>query len=220
MATSREIVRGMEGHFKTGDELDVQKTIEDWGSIQEGKFEQAKIFRKIEDKEVVTQKPELIRVRVAGDMSGSMNAEKLRILQQAMTADLCSLDEFQTYLNSTRADTKSKLEVETEGWVFNNSAEKIKSFDDKENLKWCLSLIIFESHKEAPRMTIPFFPISSDSLSQEDEEKIKSGKIMDIVFEITDGGSSDPTILQKKRWTSWLEKSYYQSISNWPSKHR
>ena len=28
--------------------------------------------------------------------------------------------------------------------------------------------------------------------SPDDEERIRSGKIMDIVFEITDGGSSDP----------------------------
>ena len=189
--TSREIVRGMEGHFKTGDELDVQKTIEDWGSLQEGKFEQAKIFRKIEDREVVTQKPELIRVRVAGDMSGSMNSEKLEILQQAMVLIFSSLDEFQTYLNATRADTKSKLEVETEGWVFNNSAEKIKSFDDKENLEM---VSVFDHFRVTRGSTYDNVVLSDilDSLSPEDEERIKSGKIMDIVFEITDGGSSDP----------------------------
>jgi hypothetical protein len=188
--TSREVVRGMEGHFKTGDELDVQKTIEDWGSIQEGKFEQTKIFRKIEDREVVTQKPELIRVRIAGDMSGSMNSEKLEILQQAMVLIFSSLDEFQTHLNATRADTKSKLEVKTEGWVFNNSAEKIKSFDDKENLEM---VSVFDHFQVTRGSTYDNVVLSDilDSLSTDDEEKIKSGKIMDIVFEITDGGSSD-----------------------------
>jgi uncharacterized protein YegL len=188
--TSREIVRGMEGHFKTGDELDVQKTIEDWGSIQEGKFEQAKIFRKIEDKEVVTQKPELIRVRVVGDMSGSMDEDKLRVLQQAMTLIFSSLDEFQTYLNATRAETKSKLEVETEGWVFSNSAEKIKSLDDKENIEM---VSIFNHLQNSTGGTYDNRALSSilNSLTPDDEEKIKSGKIMDIVFEITDGGSSD-----------------------------
>lgn len=187
--TSREVVRGMEGHFKTGDELDVQKTIEDWGSIQEGKFEQAKIFRKIEDKEIVTQKPELIRVRVAGDMSGSMDEEKLKVLQQAMTLIFASLDEFQTYLNATRADTKSKLEVETEGWIFNDSALKIKSFDDKENLE---TVSVFDRIQTPTGFTFDNVVLSDilDSLSPDDEEKIKSGKIMDIVFEITDGGSS------------------------------
>ncbi len=188
--SSREIVRGMEGHFKTGDELDVQKTIEDWGSIQEGKFERAKIFRKIEDREVVTQKPELIRVRVAGDMSGSMNEEKLRVLQQAMTLIFASLDEFQTYLNSTRVDTKSKLQVETEGWVFSNSAEKIKSFDDAQNLEM---ISIFNHLQESNGGTYDNTVLSdiSESISPDDEERIRSGKIMDIVFEITDGGSSD-----------------------------
>ena len=195
--TSREIVRGMEGHFKTGDELDVQKTIEDWGSIQEGKFEQAKIFRKIEDKEVVTQKPELIRVRVVGDMSGSMNPEndggaKLRTLQQAMTLIFSSLDEFQTYLNATRAETKSKLEIETEGWTFGDSAEKIKSSDDKANIE----MVSVFQHIQNPRSGSTFDNVAlsaiSDSITPDDGEKIKSGKIMDIVLEITDGGSSDP----------------------------
>jgi hypothetical protein len=188
--TSREVVRGMEGHFKTGDEMDVQKTIDDWASIQEGKFEQAKIFNKIEDREVVTQKPELIRVRVAGDMSGSMDEEKLRVMQQAMTLIFASLDEFQTYLNSTRVDTKSKLQVETEGWIFNDSAEKIKSFDDRENLEM---MTVFDHIQTPTGFTYDDVVLSdiANSISPDDEEKIKSGKIMDIVFEITDGGSSD-----------------------------
>ncbi len=188
--TSRETVRGMAGHFKTGDELDVQKTIEDWGSIQEGKFEQAKIFRKIEDKEVVTQKPELIRVRIVGDMSGSMGEEKLRVLQQTMTLIFASLDEFQTYLNATRAETKSKLQAETEGWIFSNAAEKIKAFDDKENIE----MVSIFSHMQNPNGgTYDNVALTDilDSLTPDDEEKIKSGKIMDIIFEITDGGSSD-----------------------------
>ncbi len=189
--TSREIVRGMEGHFKTGDELDIQKTIEDWGSIQEGKFEQTKIFKKIEDKEVVTQKPELIRVRVVGDMSGSMNDERLHILQLAMTLVFSSLDEFQTYLNVTRAETRSKLEIETEGWTFGNTAEKIKSSDDRDNIEM---VSIFNHIQDANGGTYDDVALSSilDSLTPDDTERIESGKIMDIVFEITDGGSSSP----------------------------
>ena len=40
-------------------------------------------------------------------------------------------------------------------------------------------------------MTIPSWAISN-SLTSEDREKIKQGKIMELVFEITDGGSSRP----------------------------
>jgi hypothetical protein len=189
--SSRVVMREMEGPFKTGDELDMQKTIENWGEIQEGKFEQAKMFNREVNKEVVTQKPELIRVRIAGDMSGSMDRKKLKVLQQAMTLIFASLDEFQTYLNATRADTKSKLEVETEGWVFNNSAEKIKSFDDKENLEM-VSVFDHIQIPSGPTFDNVVLSDIADSLSPEDEEKIKSGKIMDIVIEITDGGSSNP----------------------------
>lgn len=207
--TSREIVHGMEGHFKTGDELDVQKTIEDWASIQEGKFEQAKIFNKIEDREVVTQKPELIRVRIAGDMSGSMDpemdgGEKLNTLQQAMTLIFASLDEFQTYLNSTRAETKTKLQVETEGWTFSSSAKKIKSFDDRENLE---TVSIFNHIQNPGGGTFDDKALTaiSNSLTPEDEERIRSGKIMDIVFEITDGGSSNQ-VAAKEAVTALAEK--------------
>jgi hypothetical protein len=202
--TSREIVRGMEGHFKTGDELDVQKTIEDWASIQEGKFEQAKIFNKIDDREVVTQKPELIRVRIAGDMSGSMDEDKLIILQQAMTLIFSSLDEFQTYLNATRAETKSKLQVETEGWTFSSSAKKIKSFDDRENLE---TVSIFNHIQNPGGGTYDDKALTaiSNSLTPEDEDRIRSGKIMDIVFEITDGGSSDQ-VAAKEAVIALIEK--------------
>ncbi len=187
--TSRETVRGMEGYFKTGDELDVQKTIEDWGDIQDGKFDQTRIFKRIDDREIVTQKPERIRVRIAGDMSASMKKDKLRILQQAMTLIFSSLDEFQTYLNSTRSETKSVLQVETEGWVFSGSGKRIKSFEDRENTQM---VSIFNELQDAWGGTNDDIVLAEidNSLTPEDEEGIQAGKIMDIVFEITDGGSS------------------------------
>jgi len=193
--TSRKIERGVEGHFKTGTELDVQKAIEEWPNISEKKLDDVRIMKRTVSKEVLIQKPELIRVRLVGDMSGSMNAAKKKILQQCFVLLLSSLREFNNHLNLTRSQTKSKLEVDTEGWVFGSEAQKVKRLRSEAGMEdeQVEIVRIFEKLQSANGMTHDEKALLQikDSLSGVDLEKIAQEKIMEIVFEITDGGSSD-----------------------------
>lgn len=199
--STKKVERALEGHFKTGVELDINKVIEEWPKIEKRQLEETRVMKKITQKEVLTRKPELIRVRLVCDMSGSMNGDKLHVLQQCVVLLLSSLREFNTYLNLTRSETKSKLEVDTEVWVFGDSAEKAKrlrseSGMDEEQVE---IIKIFEQLQNTSGSTFDNKPLEAilDSLTPEDKERISQGEIMEIVFEITDGGSSAPSETRK-----------------------
>ena len=193
---SKKMERGIEGYFKTGSELDVSKVIEEWPQIEKGNLEKVEIMNKMFPREVLIKKPELIRVRLVGDMSGSMNSEKIHILQQCFVLILSSLREFNTYLNLTRSQTKTKLEVDTEAWVFGSEAKKIKKFrsDDGGGEEGAEMVRIFENLENTLGGTEDDKPLNAilASLSPEESAKIKQEKIKDLVFEITDGGSNNP----------------------------
>ncbi len=192
--STKKIERGIDGHFKTGSELDVQKAIEKWPDIQKGNFEEARIFTKMTQKEVLIKRPELIRVRLVGDMSDSMNEKKIHILQQCFVLLLSSLQEFNGYLNFERLRTKSKLEVDTDAWIFGDDAKKIKNFrkDLEYNDERIEIVKIFKKLQNTIGSTYDNKALEEifNSLLPKEKEKIEQGKIMEIIFEITDGGSS------------------------------
>jgi hypothetical protein len=199
--SSREIKRETRGHFKTGTEMDIQKVIEEWPKIKEKKFDEARVMKRTVSKEVLVEKPELIRVRLVGDMSGSMDEKKIHVLQQCFALIFSSLREFNTHLNRTRSQTKSKLKADTEGWIFGDNEWKMKKLRGESDFQDEQVEIIkmFENLNKTIGNTYDNKALEAinNSIPAEDAKKIKQGKIMDIVFEITDGGSSDPTATGK-----------------------
>lgn len=195
--TTKRIERGMAGYFTIGTELAIPKVIDEWPKIEQGQLDEAQVMKKMEMKEVLIKKPELIRVRLVGDMSGSMNEAKRRVLEQCIVLLLSSLREFNTYLNLTRSRTKSKLGIDTEVWVFGNEAEKVKflraSQEQDMDQDLIESLKIFQHLRATRGMTADFKPLNKivESLTLDDRQKIANDKIMEITIEVTDGGSTD-----------------------------
>lgn len=158
-------------------------------------------MREIRQKETLIRKPELIRVRLVGDMSESMNEEKKHVLQQCFVLLLSSLSDFDTQLRFNRSQTKSKLKTDTEAWIFGDEPQRVKHFlgesgVDRETEE---TIRIFEKLQKTIGSTYDNKVIESivGSLTTEDIEKIKKEKIMDLVCEITDGGSSDKEASKK-----------------------
>ncbi|MEM4282832.1 MAG: hypothetical protein QXN89_04140 [Candidatus Woesearchaeota archaeon] len=207
--SSRRIERDLEGYFKTGIELDIGKVIEEWPKIEKGQLEEVRVMKKITQKEVLIRKPELIRVRVVGDMSDSMDRAKRYVLQQCFVLLLSSLREFNTYLNLTRSETKSKLEVDTEAWIFGDSAQKVKRLRNEAGMddEQVETIKIFERLQNTIGGTYDNKALEAilNSITPEDREKIGREKIMEMVFEITDGGSSAPEAA--KRAVDMLEEA-------------
>jgi hypothetical protein len=194
--SGREMSRAIEGHFKTGTELDIQKTVDEWPNIESGKMEGVRVMKREVIKETLVRRPDLIRVRVLADLSGSMDAAKKNVLAQCVVLLLSSLREFNTRLNLTRSQTKSQLSVDTEVWAFGSSAEKIKSFksdvggsDERAEM-----INVLDKLGQSLGTTADNAALSavSDSLTSEELGRIKDGKTMEIVFEITDGGADNP----------------------------
>lgn len=192
--STRAIRRGMEGHFREGTELDIQEVIKKWAEIVTNGPDNVRVMNKMTSHEELIQRPELIRVRLVGDGSGSMDNEKRRVLEQCYVLLTSSLDQFNRYLNLTRKKTKSKLRVETEGWVFGNRAEKIqggtgnlRGKDDRADAIKAFTKLGGDHGATYDHLA---FEEIEKSLTDEDKEALKKEKLLDIVIEITDGGSS------------------------------
>ena len=202
--SGRELERDTTGYYKTGNELDIPHLIDTYpGVVSEHPHvaahtaEEARAMLRTDFKERLVEKPELIRVRLVGDRSGSMDAQKTRILQQCFVLLLSSLREFNTYLNLTRSQTKSKLRVETEGWIFGNTAEQIKHLNGDGQIEDEQVEIIkqFARLQETLGNTYDHAALQAirESFTDDDMSQIGKGKIMDITIEVTDGGSSNQT---------------------------
>lgn len=207
--SSKKIERAVEGGFKTGTELEIQKVVEQWPKISQQKFDDVRVMKRTVSREVLVQRPELIRVRLVGDMSGSMDEKKKHILQQCFVLLLSSLREFNTYLNLTRSQTKSKLEVDTEAWIFGNEAQKVKKLRSETGLadEQVEIVKIFEKLKNTIGLTYDNKALEEiqKAISPEDLEKISQKKILEIVLEITDGGSSSES--ESRRLADELENA-------------
>lgn len=188
---------GLEGHFKTGENLDIQKTIRDWPQVVNRDFENLRLMERMTSKESEVKRPELIRVRLLVDTSGSMNKpEKVKILQESTVLLLSSLNKFDRMLAFNKFTIKSELKVDTQVIGFDSRAYMIKDF--KSNTNEVIDegkMIKTISHLRAPRGSSTNDDLALEmvtkSLSPYEEKSINDGKTMEIVFVITDGGSDD-----------------------------
>ncbi len=197
------------GYFKTG-ELSIPRVIAEWSNVEKREFEKVRAMERVVSTDKLIEKPELIRVRLVCDLSGSMfqkrdgakDTVKIPTLKKAIVLVLASLKEFNTYLAMNRSITKSKLEVDTEVWVFGSTALKIKplrsdstQLDDQVdivNTFGYLNQHLGQTYDDKALRKI------QESITPADAEKIASEKIMEIVFEITDGQPNEPDKTKQK----------------------
>ncbi|MGI0134731.1 MAG: vWA domain-containing protein [Candidatus Micrarchaeaceae archaeon] len=194
-STLRE--RGMAGNFRTGVDLNLPSAIDQWPAIESGNYENTRIMKRTVAVEKIVEKPELLRVRLVGDDSGSMDDfEKREALKKAIVLIESSLREFNTILNYERPRTKSKLRAESEIWKFGNDAEKVKSLRQGNDFSGELRETIESLHKFEARMggtdDASVLRDIKQSLSETDWQNIHNKKTMELVIEVTDGGSSVP----------------------------
>lgn len=207
--STSEISRSIGGRFQTGVTLNMPAVIEEWPKISQGRFDTARTMNRIMETKIKVSKPELIRVRLVGDLSGSMQSrktengwvtdhDKLHVLQQCMVLLLSSLDEFENYLNITRARTKSKMHADTQAWTFGSTVRELKGFsqpglkrDARADMTKMLAYLSEDMNFTYDNLVLGKI---AESITPEDSAKIAQEKILDIVIEITDGGSSDPQL--------------------------
>lgn len=186
-----EYAKSVKGEFNVG--RFIKEYSENEEKIRSGKAREIDSFDRKELREIPTNKPELIKVRVVGDISGSMKqGRRMEILQKSILLLLSSIDSFNKYLDLSRRQSKSKLKTDTETWVYNNQSKKIKDFSVSKNTKQKQADIIntFKYLQRASGSNEEYWVLKeiNDSLNKKAEAEIKNGKTLEIVFFITDGG--------------------------------
>lgn len=202
---------GMEGHYKIGDELDVNKAITDWAQVVNNDFENMRFMKRMTSKENEVKRPDLIRVRLLVDISQSMQSGgKTETLQKSAVLLLSSLDKFGAMLDFNRSNMKSKLQVDTQVIGYGVNARILKNFRSHSSELIDQGRII----QIADRLSKPndmstndaaALRLVSNSLDGYELNQIKNDKTMEIVFEITDGGS-DNTSATRRELDQLLDK--------------
>lgn len=191
-------------------EINIDRAIKYYSDIVYGRFDEMKLMDKKTKEILPANKPEVIKIRFVGDASGSVadDFEKIKIMQQVYVLIMSSLRDFETKLNRTRNQTRTKLSVHTEGWVFGNSAKKIKSIRNGRDYVSEQAEIIRQFSFIGRDLGFTYdntaFLGIKDELSSKDVQSIKSGKTMDLVFEVTDGGSSN--VVETRKLVDELEQ--------------
>lgn len=186
----------MQGHFNTGTELDVQRVVDEFPLIERGEMFRSRIMKRMMPGEKTIEQPDLIRVRLLGDVSASMLSDnKMQTLRRCYVLLLSSLNEFNTYLELTRSVTGSTLKVDTEARSFGIQTRVIKPLEStgRELDKRATAVRSFDALLKArgegsTRDHLAFEAILS-SLTPEDKKSIADKKVLELIIEITDGGS-------------------------------
>lgn len=140
--------------------------------------------------------PERIEISFVIDNSGSMNASKIEAARKALAVTLLSIDDFNGYLKSNAEQLNQKVEVLSETWFFGSKYYNVKAFNDnnvkeKEKSDIIRSIVKLNAADGATDDASCLREISNNITSIQ-ESKLKKGKQIKIVFEITDGASSFP----------------------------
>ncbi|MCC7522832.1 VWA domain-containing protein [Candidatus Uhrbacteria bacterium] len=183
--------RRMEGYFQTG-ELDVEKVVEEWPKIEQAKFDEVRVMERQLPKEILIRKPEEIRIRLLGDNSGSMNGERIEMLKQVATLILSSVREFNARMawQSSEGDVvtaKSQVVLYGHDHVVAKPLEAANG--DQESVDMRKAVTACNASGNDTLDALALHEVWKTINTPEEQERIKSGKVIDIMFEITDGGT-------------------------------
>lgn len=199
----RETRRINQGYFKSG-EPDIPYIIQNFPGLVSNKpelvvpsLENARVMRREVAEDLPAQFPEEIEVTLVADQSGSMylDPERIAALKRVVVLTMSSLREFNHYLDQTRVATGTKLTTDTEIWGIGDEAEKIKPFrkesagaDDLVHMVRVLDKLKRDMGETNDNTA---FKSIKKELTEDRIRRIKEGKLLSLVIEITDGGSTN-----------------------------
>ena len=193
--------------YKTGPRMNINRVISKWPEIENGNLENVKVMEKRVTNERRIQKPETIRIRLAVDRSGTMNEERIRMVKQLAVLLGRSLGEFNNHLAATRETTKSKLISDLQIIGFDSAPEELKPLagDDFETRDYDQDEANFINGvgeiKTTGGTTADFLALEfvEKSLTDEDKKRMANGNLLEIVIEVTDGGSDNADETKKQK---------------------
>lgn len=196
------------GEYKTGSEVNVDAFVRQFDKVINREFEKLRIMKRAEHDEKPNDRPERIEVSLVVDQSlsmGSSSSSKNKIVERVVTLLQVSLDKFNQYLVNVKDKSKSQLHADAEVIAFGSTATQIASFrykgsgvegvesDLNSGKKGMQNFKTIDSIGNNMGNTYDDTALDKviEGLSPDIREKIQTGKVLKIVFEITDGVSSD-----------------------------
>lgn len=145
--------------------------------------------------------PKRIEISFVIDNSGSMNQSKIEASRKALAVTLLSIDDFNEYLKSNRGQLNQKIEILSETWFFGSDYYNVKEFNNKgkkeKNRSDIIRSIVKLDAKDGSTDESSCLKEISHNITPIQERKLKKGKEIKIVFQITDGASSFPGTAKK-----------------------
>lgn len=165
-------------------------------SEKKGNYKNLPIFNRYLLETAADVLPERIEISFVIDNSGSMNESKIEAARKALAVTLLSIEDFNGYLKSNAEQLNQKVEVLSETWFFGSKYYNVKELNDKKGKEKEKSDIIRSIVKldatDGATDDAGCLREISEKISSMQENELKKGKQIKIVFEITDGVSSFP----------------------------
>jgi len=175
-------------------------------------WESLDVYDKKEFISRIVLQPSEINMRLVLDTSSSMASDRIHTLKQMAVLFMEALGTFEDSIN-LKFRMKKPFRVNTEIHAFGSSSEILKNFSkrsdsQKELAERFKSIEGLDSDRGGTSDALPLREIHR-SISPEEEKNLKLGNITEIVFLITDGGSS--TAKESKELVEKLLKKNIQA---------
>lgn len=168
---------------------------------RKGTYKDLNIFKRQRLEPSIRDLPEKIEISFLVDNSGSMDPAKLDAAKKALAVTLLSIEDFQNYLNHQVASRSIPLKVQTESWFFGTGYQKIKAFDDREeqgqNKANIIKTITRLDGQGGSTDDASCLEEIDKSIDLKKERDIKEGRLIKMIFEITDGAPNLPGFSKK-----------------------
>ncbi len=203
------------GRHSNGAEVDVNAVINQLPDLLGGRPDLFRPFARMRSVESPSERPERIKVRLLIDQSSSMQglegakSSKNKMIDRLLTMMYMSQDNFNMRLANNKAHTGSPMHMDTQTIVYGgiDQAKVCEGLDflytrtgiDGANNDIRSGVKGEQNYKALESVGIDMGSTYDDqaldivlkSIGNKEKQKIKDGKVLDIVILITDGGSSD-----------------------------
>lgn len=200
---SKEI--NVERHNQVKGKLDIDNLIHSYPDFLEAEkkmnYKNLTIFNRYLLESQTNILPEKIEISFVIDNSGSMNERKIDATRKALAVTLLSIDDFNRYLKNNIEELNQKIEIRTETWFFGSRYYNVKEFNhrsskEKEKSDIIRSIVRLDGKDGATDDGTCLKEISN-TITPKQENRLKKGNQIKIVFQITDGASSFPGIAKE-----------------------
>lgn len=179
--------------------LDVNSVINQYIDLAEaetiGNYRELALFNRNVLVPQANNLPEEIDITFLIDNSGSMTSGKIEAARKALTATLLSLEDFSGLLKKESTKLNQRIHLTSSTWFFGSHYYQVKFKEHQrgnEKQSEIIKSIIGLNGKEGATDDASCLKEILENITPREEKELKTGKRVQLVFEITDGASSFP----------------------------